>query len=341
LFAAPTANYPKSAQDVDAFVWAHPDMLVVFNTGNLGQEIATPFSSLSAPGVAKNTLQIGGTRTSASDDDTLAYFTLFGPARDGRIKPDLVAPARVLAGDADKDGNPNTCEDSHQPGTSFASPTVAGAAALVRQYYVDGFYPSGAAVAANGFAPSAALMKATLIASARAVPLRGNILTLRKVAALPVPSYEQGWGFPVLDDALYFPGDARKLQVVDVPLSEGLAEGESRTIRVHANAGTALKAVLVWTDPAGHIAPVSDTTPQLVNDLDLRVTTTGGTILGNGSVPDRRNNVEVVSLDPQTSGPVSITVAAHDLGFGPRQSYALVITGDFTPMSTRVRAARH
>jgi Subtilase family len=337
----PRANYPQSAYDIDAFVWSHPDLLVVFNTGNLGQTGVTPLSSLSAPGSAKNTLQIGGTRIRNNDDNTLAYFTLFGPARDGRIKPDLVAPARVVAGDMDFDQNPATCDDSWQPGTSWASPSVAGAAALVRQYYTDGFYPAGTAKASNGFTPSAALLKATLIASARAVPWRGDIVAQILVPALPVPSYEQGWGFPVLDDALYFPGDARKLQVIDVPLADGLAEGQSKTIHVQVSAGTALKAVLVWTDPAGHIAPMSDTSPQLVNDLDLRVTTTAGTTFGNGSTPDRLNNVEVVSLDPQTSGLVSITVSAHDLGFGARQSYALVITGDFTPSATRSRAARH
>ncbi|MDP9190546.1 MAG: S8 family serine peptidase [Acidobacteriota bacterium] len=341
FFNVPRANYPQSAYDIDAFVWSHPDLLVVFNTGNLGQVSATPLSSLSAPGSAKNTLQIGGTRTGGSDDDTLAYFTLFGPARDGRIKPDLVAPARVLAGDRDFDENPATCDDSPQSGTSWASPSVAGAAALVRQYFTDGFYPSGAALAPDGFTPSAALLKATLIASARAVPWRGDIVTRERLPALPVPSHEQGWGFPVLDDALYFSGDARKLQVVDVPLSEGLAAGETKTIRVKVNAGTALKAVLVWTDPPGHIAPMSDTTPQLVNDLDLRVTTSTGTSFGNGSTPDRLNNVEVVSLDPQASGTVSITVAAHTLGFSTRQSYALVITGDFTPMNARARAVRH
>jgi hypothetical protein len=338
---APTANYPQSAYDVDAFVWSHPDLLVVFNTGNLGQVVQTPRSSLSAPGDAKNTIQVGGTRTQSSDDNTLAFFTLFGPARDGRIKPDLVAPARVIAGDFDQDHNPATCDDSRQPGTSFASPTVAGSAALVRQYYTDGFYPTGAAVAANGFAPSAALLKATLIASARAVPLRGDIVTGTKVLALPVPSYEQGWGFPVLDDALYFPGDTRKLQVVDVPLAGGLAKGQSSTVRVDVKPGTPLKAVLVWTDPPGHLAGTSDTTPQLVNDLDLRVTTAAGTAFGNGSAPDRINNVEVVSLASAT-GPVTITVSAHDLKFGTRQSYALVITGELTAApSTRARAVRH
>jgi hypothetical protein len=343
-FIVPTANYPQSAYDVDAFVWSHPDSLVVFNTGNLGQVGQTPRSSLSAPGDAKNTLQIGGTRMHSSDDDTLAVFTLFGPARDGRIKPDLVAPARVVSGDFDQDHNPATCDDSRQPGTSFASPTIAGSAAMVRQYYTDGFYPTGAAVPSNGFTPSAALMKATLIASARAVPWRGDVVTNLRVPALPVPSYEQGWGFPVLDDALYFPGDTSKLQVVDVPLATGLAEGQTSTVRVNVKSGTPLKAVLVWTDPPGHIAPVSDTTPQLVNDLDLRVTTAAGTALGNGSAPDRINNVEVVSLDAAT-GPVTITVAAHDLRFGARQSYALVIIGELTAppatSATRGRAVRH
>jgi hypothetical protein len=338
----PTANYPQSAYDVDAFVWSHPDSLVIFNTGNLGQNVATPRYSVSAPGSAKNTLQIGGTRTSSGDDDTLAYFTLFGPARDGRIKPDLVAPARVLAGSRDLDANPTTCEVLHEPGTSWASPTVAGAAALVRQYYTDGFYPTGTAVASNGFSPSAALMKATLIASARAVPRRGDILTTKKVATLPVPSHEQGWGFPVLDDSLHFAGDARKLHVVDVPLASGLAEGASATVRLNVKAGTPLKAVLVWTDPPGHIASVSDTSPQLVNDFDLRVTTPAGTTLGNGSNPDRLNNVEVVSLTAPPSGVATFTVSAHHLGFGQRQSYALVITGDVAPVAApRTRAVRH
>ncbi|HEX2062371.1 MAG TPA: S8 family serine peptidase, partial [Thermoanaerobaculia bacterium] len=288
------------------------------------------------PGSAKNTLQIGGTRVGNRDDDALSTFTLFGPARDGRIKPDLVAPARVVSGSRDLDGDPNTCDDSRQSGTSFASPTVAGAAALVRQYYTDGFYPGGA------LTPSAALLKATLIASARAVPYRGDITTGGKVNALPVPSHEQGWGFPVLDDALWFPGDARKLRVVDVPLSAGLAEGESATLRIHVNAGTPLKAVLVWTDPPGHIAATTtDTTPQLVNDLDLQVSTSGATHFGNGSAPDRLNNVEVVSLDEPKSGTYTIRVSAHDLKFGARQSYALVITGDFTSATSRSRAVRH
>jgi hypothetical protein len=339
LQSPPTANYPQTAYDVDAFAWSHPDMLIVFNTGNLGSRTETPRSSVSAPGSAKNTLQIGGTRSGWNDDDTLAEFTLFGPARDGRIKPDLVAAARVVAGT--RGAKENSCEVSAQAGTSWASPTVAGAAALVRQYFTDGFYPSGTATTMHRMTPSAALMKATLIASARPATRRSDVVSSGFVSALPAPSHEQGWGFPVLDDALYFAGDSRKLRVVDVPLAAGLAQGQSASLRVNVNAGTPFKAVLVWTDAPGHIAAVSDTTPQLVNDLDLQVTTSGATLFGNGAAPDRLNNVEVVSLANPASGAYTINVAAHRLGFGPRQGYALVLTGDFSVVTLRARAVRH
>jgi hypothetical protein len=339
---APTANYSTSARDVDAFVWAHPDSLVLFNTGNWsGGNTDPPLSSLSAPGVAKNTIQVGGSRGFADDDASISNITLFGPSRDGRIKPDLIGPASVIAGDMDFDQNPATCDVTRQPGTSFASPTIAGAAALVRQYYTDGFYPSGIATHANALTPSAALLKATLIASARPATIR-RVGTNGSKLPLPTPSYEQGWGFPVLDNALYFPGDAAKLRVVDAPLSAGLVDGESSTLRVRVGATAPLRVVLVWTDPPGVPRSVNDTTPELVNDLDLRVTTSAATYFGNGASPDRLNNVEAVLLAQPAAGTYDITVTAHHLGIGPRQSYALVISGDVsTAPVSRQRAVRH
>lgn len=330
----PTANYPQSARDIDAFVHAHPDMLVIFNTGNRGSGGgATPPSSLSAPGSAKNTLQIGGTRDYGDDDDVIYAGTLLGPTRDGRIKPDLVGPARVVGGDANVDGDPATCETTRQPGTSWSAPSIAGAAALVRQYYVDGFYPNGSADATKAMAPSAALLKATLIAAARAVPKR-DILTTRYAEALPVPSPEQGWGFPVLDDALYFPGDTRRLHVVDVPRERGLRAGESVTLRLSVRGGTPLRAVLVWTDPPGTVRGETDPTPQLVNDLDLRID-------GVETVPDRLNNVEVVNVNDPESRVYTISVAAHRLGSAESQGYSLVVTGDFEDAAPgRMRAVR-
>jgi hypothetical protein len=69
-FTPPLANYSAGARDIDAFVWTHPDMLVVFNTGNFSSPTGLPPpSSLSAPGDAKNTIQVGGTRDPSHTDD--------------------------------------------------------------------------------------------------------------------------------------------------------------------------------------------------------------------------------------------------------------------------------
>lgn len=341
----PTANYSTSARDVDAFVYSHPDMLVVFNTGNFGTNATPPPSTLSAPGVAKNTLQVGGTRTASRDDDTITNYSLNGPSRDGRIKPDLVAPAFVQAGDTDNNNKSNNCNVSFQGGTSWASPSVAGAAALARQYFTDGYYPSGIATPSDRFTPSAALLKATMIAAARRVPYRWR--ETGPVDTAPVPSYDQGFGFPVLDDALYFPGDRLKLRVYDVDSSSGLGVNESRTLRFNVHAGAPLKVTLVWTDPAGVPRSATDTTPELVNDLDLRVVAPNGAVSYGNEVlhpaqPDRLNNVEVVSIETPAEGTYTITLSTNKLGAGPHQSYALVVTGDVTEApAQRSRVARH
>jgi hypothetical protein len=350
----PTGNYSAAARDVDAFVFSHPDMLIVFDTGNGAANVPPPASSVPAPGCAKNTMQVGGTRYASLRpyDDVVTPFSLTGPTRDGRIKPDVVAPSSVLAGDSDGDITTHDCLQTQQSGTSWSAPSIAGEAALVRQYYTDGFYPAGVATKANAFKPSAALLKATLIAAARAVPYDWSYSSKGLVPAPLAPSYEQGFGFPVLDDALYFPGDRTRTRIVDVPLAQGLTQSDSATLRLNLSATSPLKVVLVWTDPAGTPRGITDSTPELVNDLDLRVTTpTGASLLGNESLhpgqPDRLNNVEAVSIAEPAPGLYTISVTASRLGSGSRQSYALVITGDLTdpipPLQppSRPRAARH
>ena len=51
--------------------------------------------------------------------------------------------------------------------------------------------------------------------------------------------------------------------------------------------------------------------------------------------------MEVVSIPQPAAGVYTITVSASRLGAGPRQGYALVITGDFTAaQGARSRAVR-
>jgi len=324
---APTASYSQAARDLDTFVYSHPDMLIVFNTGNFGSPGTPPDSTLSSPGCAKNSLQVGGTRQDYRDDSVLTSYTLFGPARDGRIKPDVVGPSFVLAGDSDFDVKTKKCDLSYQPGTSWASPSIAGAAALVRQYYTDGYYPSGYPTPADRFIPTAALLKATIIAATRAVPTKAT-LNGPDTVALPVPSKEQGWGFPVLDDALYFPGDKVQTKIVE----GSVTQGQTATLRLQVNAGTPLRAVLVWTDPPGFVT--TGTSSNLVNDLDLRI----GSL---PSQPDRINNVELINIATPVSGTMSVDVTGTRIASGAAQSYALVVTGDVSAASVaKTRAVR-
>jgi len=328
------AAYTSRARDLDDFVWRNPDLLVIFNAGNRGQNGT---STVSSPGVAKNVLQVGGTRYFDENDDVIPSYSGLGPTTDGRIKPDLVAPSYVRSADGDATVDSRNCSATQSGGTSWSAPTLAGAAALVRQYYTEGFYPYGVKTETQRRIPSAALLKATLIAAARRVSFResnGNL-----VPTSEVPSVEQGFGFPVLDDALYFSGDRDRLSMLDVPTSGGLPAGEAKVFSFRAAAGAKLEFVLVWTDPPGSAS--GNALPQLVNDLDLEVLDPSGAITrGNATFsndPDRLNNVEAVSLRAPVSGIYRVTVRAHRLGLGPRQGFAFVATGDF---QVRQRAAR-
>ena len=79
----------------------------------------------------------------------------------------------------------------HSQGTSMATPVVAGSAALLRQYFTDGFWPSGAANPSDSFVPSAALLRAVLIGGAVSV---GGVEANTGLPIDPPPSTRQGFG---------------------------------------------------------------------------------------------------------------------------------------------------
>ena len=84
----------------------------------------------------------------------------------------------------------------------------------------------------------------------------------------------------------------------------------------------------------------------LVNHLlNARERMIGALLFGNEVLhpgqPDRLNNVEVVSVPQPLAGTYLVSVSANFLSLGPRQSYALVVTGDIDDGSARFRAVRH
>jgi hypothetical protein len=80
----------------------------------------------------------------------------------------------LVTGTSDRKETGRTCTTFEVNGTSFAAPLVAGYAALAREYFRKGFYPSGLARSTDALTPSAALLKATLLAGARNMTGRGG-----------------------------------------------------------------------------------------------------------------------------------------------------------------------
>jgi hypothetical protein len=311
--------YSDGSEAADAFMWDHPEFLLVFAAGNNGPGSST----VSSPATAKNVLAVGATRH-GTDAGSLAGWSSQGPTHDGRIKPDVTAPGEsVVSANNDLNVNTQNCGTRTMSGTSMACPTAAGLAALVREYYDKGYHPSGAADPDDAFAPSAALVKATLIASA--TPMEG--------IAAPVPSNPQGWGRVKLDDALYFAGDAKRIFAVDLADRFGAPGGPGDEYLLPVLDGSEpLRVVLAWTDyPSTPAAAIN-----LVNDLNLEVESPSGEIyLGNvfsggvsqtGGSADALNNVEAVRIEAPETGTWSVRVLAQAVP-QPDQGYALIATG--------------
>jgi hypothetical protein len=336
-----TSNtYDSYCVDVDNAMWLHKDYLVCFAAGNSGPDASTAGS----PGTAKDCVTVGATQQAPSQE-TIASYSSRGPAADGRIKPTLTAPGgedpTFITSVDNNIGNPPTatCQTASSPfqGTSMATPAVSGCALDVRQYYVDGFYPLGS-TGGNPFIPSAALIKATLIASTK------------DMGTLDIPNSNEGWGRLLLDNALYFQGDTRELMVADS--SAGLSTGQSWSKAFSIDSSSEPLAIsLVWTDYPG----TSGGAVNLINNLDLTVTAPGGeqykgnVLSGGQSVTggtyDSKNVEEGFRLNNPAVGLWTVTVAATSVPQGP-QPFALVMNGAFggwpddassgTPRETRL-----
>lgn len=285
----------------------------------------------------------------------LAKFSSTGPTRDGRFKPELVCPGENIAsayfspqatstfctpgGDhglpvnATSWGNRATTVKS---GTSFSTPLMAGAAALVREYFYKGFYPTGRPVDANRLNATSALIRAMLIASASQVTAIHSDSGLKSISEWSGDqSPYGGFGVPSLDRVLYFadsPAPTRAM-VINGVVDQATQE---HVYSVQISPGTSIptSVVLVWTDPEGNIG----SSKQLVNDLDLIVVLPGNHHLyGNGRLfADTANTVEKIVISPDGNTTITVVVRAGMLR-SASQAFSLVANGaivSFGPLQT-------
>jgi hypothetical protein len=303
-----TTSYNGLSRSIDRFVYDYEDNVVAFAVTNQ--------SLLKNPENAKNVLAVGASRDMPQQHSHCTGGS--GPTSDGRRKPEIYAP-----GCSSRSAyHASSCSTTSATGTSMACPAVSGIGLLVRQYYMEGFYPSGSARSADGFTPSGALVKGTLINGA--VDMTG---------VSGYPSNREGWGRLLADVALHFGGDVRTMWVVDVRNASGLDTGETVEYPVEVlDSSESLRVTMTFTDPAG----AAGTSFAPVNDLDLEVVAPDGTLyLGNhfvggfsapGGVKDDRNNVEQVHIDVPQTGEWTVRVYGAAVNVGA-QGYALVASG--------------
>jgi hypothetical protein len=310
-----TTAYNSLCRGIDVFQYNNEDAQVFFAVTNQ--------SALKNPENAKNLVAVGNCFDTPSQNNFSTGGT--GPTSDGRRKPEIWAPGTTTA--SAQSGTACGIVSAGFTGTSMASPAITGGATLIRQYYTDGYYPGGIANPSAGFVPSGALVKATVMNSG--VDMTGGA---------GYPGIREGWGRMLLDNALYFPGDARKLLVSDVRNNAGLSTNGVTDITFTVT-GTAepLRCTLVWTEPAA----AAGAAQAAVNDLDLEIIAPDASLYrGNvfsaagvsttGGTKDPRNNVEQVHIVNPAPGQWTFRIRGANVAVGT-QGYAAVITGDILP----------
>lgn len=342
--------YDNFAIQVDEWLYANPEMLVLFAAGNSGSDKnkdgRIDANSMASPGTAKNVLTVGASENNVStggiqvpigklraakdewpaepiysdyisnNENGIAMFSSRGPTVDGRIKPDIVAPGtNILSVRSQvKDASPlwgaYNNDYAWSGGTSMATPLTAGAALIARQVLVEKLGMAN---------PSAALMKAVMLHTAvdmypgqfgEVGAARGQEILTRR------PNSDEGYGRVDVSNIAKL---GAPTQLIDN--RQGVAQGSEVSYEFTLTRPGKLYANLVWTDAPGS----ANAAQALVNDLDLVLTLPNGQTL---SMNDHVNNLEMIEKSGLPAGTYKLTVKGYKIPQGKNgtQDYALVYT---------------
>eukprot|EP01034_Spumella_vulgaris_P021533 gene21533-27568_t len=342
--------YDSLAKGVDQFMWDYPDAFVIFSAGNTG---ASGRNTVSSPSTNKNGASVGASLndnqswkaysqgSSVSDEhdiNALGYFSSRGPTFDSRLKPDYLAPGwYVTSALGTSTSTEPFCNVHGLLGTSMAAPTSAGHAVKVRQFYMDGYYPSGQRSSANGFTPSGALLKATLIHSSQAMDYIVNQDGTSSDITL-YPSVDQGYGRIQMNKVLNFgtssttPISMFVIGDTDTSSSkyaEISASALSKTFTFTTNSATtqsAIRITMCYSDYPGNI----QTGVVMVNTLKVKVVDSDG-VTTNPYLKDSTvvSNTQVIDI-PVVKASKTYTVTVSATTVTVSQPFALVVTGSIS-----------
>ncbi len=326
--------YDNDSRAMDQIAFNAPNYLIVRSAGNergegpgdAGQNDNPEidggddgYDCIQPEKLAKNVMTVGAayevSEYTGPEDVAISSFSSFGPADDGRVKPDIVAKGV----DTFSSTGASDSDYSTYSGTSMSAPNVAGSMALLQTYY-------------QSISNSVPMRSATL---------RGLVLhTADEAGSDDGPDYIFGWGLMNTERAAHFISDNQG----QVSIDERVLNNDEIYVReVTVPDGTPeFRVSICWTDPAGSplSAQLNPRDPMLVNDLDLKVVDAGrasnypykldpdnpsavATTDGKNYV----DNIEMIVINNPTPGTYTIIVDHDGSLSGGEQAYSLIVTG--------------
>lgn len=320
-----TTQYTAKSQELDDIIFLN-DIVICQSMSNTNSQNARPQAW------AKNIVSVGGVmhqNTLQKSDDSVSSAT-FGPAADGRIKPEFCHFYDSVF--------TTTTTSTYTPsfnGTSSATPIIAG--------YFGLFFQMWSQQAFNNLVPNpggtvfenrchAMTAKAMMVNNASPYDWTAG------GAGAGLTRVHQGWGLIDVKNAY-----DRRLKTFVIDQTDLLVNLQTITYNFTVAAATPeLRATLCYIDPAA--LPLAN--PTRKNDLSLKVTGPGGTFyFGNngltaglwstsGGVANTKDTVENVFIQNPTAGAWTVDVIGSDINTdsapndpGVNARFALVVTG--------------
>jgi hypothetical protein len=314
--------YTQDSRNWDIIMYNAPYYLLVTSAGNDGADDTingnpldgnAEYDKLHGMTISKNNLVIANAQDAIIDvDDSLMSVSINsgsseGPTDDYRIKPDIAGNGSGLYSTLASANN----DYGILTGTSMASPNVTGSLLLLQQHYNN----------INGNFMKAATLK-------------GLALHTADDAGSVGPDAVFGWGLLNTKAAANVISNESIESTIINEIT--LMPGQSYTIGVKSDDINDLIASISWTDPAGtaNNGTANDTTPVLVNDLDIRILKNGTTyfpykltsITSNTQADNTVDPFERVDVTGAT-GIYTITVTHKGALTGGSQDFSLIVTG--------------
>jgi len=319
--------YDSESKNWDQIAANAPYYLIVKSAGNDRNEGPYngqypqdgPYDCIAHGGISKNVLTVGAVHDIPGGYTTpgsvaMSSFSSWGPADDGRVKPDIVANGVGLYSCTDASNSSYTSSD----GTSMSAPSATGSMVLLQQHWED--------LNGSGNYMTAAALKGLVIHTADEAGTHDG------------PDYQFGWGLMNTKKAALLISEDQNINVIDEAI---LNEGGTFEMLITSDGTEDIKVTICWTDVPGQpVSPQLDPLdPMLVNDLDLKVTSEGNTYYpwklnrnspsaaATNNTENNVDNVEVVFIENPTAGDYFVTVDHDGTLSGGTQAFAIIVSG--------------